>query len=70
VSEELFWDASYALARRLMAEHPAVDLENVTLAMIQEWTLALPDFADDPALVNDDLLEAIYREWYEEANPP
>ena len=53
-----------------MASHPAVDLENVTLAMIQDWVLALPEFADEPALVNDELLAAIYREWYEEVNPP
>jgi FeS assembly protein IscX len=28
--------------------------------------VALPDFADDPALANDELLEAILQEWYEE----
>ena len=69
MSEDLYWDASYALARRLMAAHPSVDLETVTLAMIQAWVTALPDFADDPTLVNDDLLAAIYQEWYEEVNP-
>jgi FeS assembly protein IscX len=69
VSEELFWDSSYEVARRLMEAHPGVDLENVTLTMVQEWALALSGFADDPALVNDDLLTAIYQEWYEEVNP-
>jgi FeS assembly protein IscX len=34
--------------------------------MIYDWVLALPDFVDDPQLVNDDLLQAIYQEWYEE----
>ena len=52
-----------------MAAHPSVDLETVTLAMIQAWVTALPEFADDPTLVNDDLLAAIYQEWYEEVNP-
>jgi FeS assembly protein IscX len=69
VSEELFWDSSYAVARRLMQAHPGVNLDGITLSMIQEWTLLLPEFVDDPALVNDDLLTAIYQEWYEEVNP-
>jgi FeS assembly protein IscX len=69
VAEELLWDASYALARRLMAEHPDVDLSQVTLNMIYDWVVALPDFADDPQLANDDLLQAIQQEWYEETHP-
>lgn len=69
MAEELLWDASYALARRLMAEHPDVDLSQVTLNMIYDWVVALPDFADDPQLANDDLLQAIQQEWYEETHP-
>ena len=69
VSEELYWDSSYAVARRLIEAHPGVALEGITLTTLQEWVLALPGFADDPALVNDDLLAAIYQEWYEEVNP-
>ena len=69
VSDPLYWDASFALAHRLIEEHPAVDLESVTLTMVQDWVLALPEFADDRALVNDDLLAAIYQEWFEEVNP-
>lgn len=65
----LYWDSSYAIARALMRHHPTIDLEEVTLTMIEQWVLALPDFADDPMLVNDDLLNAIYQEWYEEVNP-
>ena len=64
--EELYWDSSYAIARRLIAAHPGVDLSTVTLNMVYDWVLALPDFVDDPQLVNDDLLQAIYQEWYEE----
>ncbi len=69
VSDELYWDSSFEVARRLMETHPAADLETVTLSMLQAWVLALPGFADDPDLVNDDLLAAIYQEWYEEVNP-
>jgi FeS assembly protein IscX len=68
VTDPLYWDDSFAVAIRLKGEHPDVDLEMVTLQMIQEWVLALPEFADDLALVNDDLLTGIYQEWYEEVN--
>ena len=64
--EELYWDSSYAIARRLIAAYPRVDLSTVTLNMIYNWVIALPDFVDDPQLVNDELLQAIYLEWYEE----
>jgi FeS assembly protein IscX len=66
---ELYWDGSYQIALHLIAAHPGVKLEEVTLGQIYEWTLALPEFADDPALVNDELLHAIYQEWFEEVNP-
>jgi FeS assembly protein IscX len=69
VSGELYWDSTYELARRLMEAHPAVDFDDITLTMVQNWVLALPGFADDPALANDDLLAAIFQEWYEEVNP-
>lgn len=34
--------------------------------MIFRWTLDLPGFEDDPELANDDILAAIFQEWYEE----
>ncbi len=61
----LYWDASYEIAQHLMYAHPLSDLKEVTLKQILEWTVALPDFADDPALVNDEILNAIYQDWYE-----
>lgn len=68
-AEALYWDASYAVARRLMEAHPDVDLSTVTLRMIYNWVVALPEFQDDPQLVNDELLTAIFQEWLEERNP-
>lgn len=68
-AEALYWDSSYAIARRLMALYPDVDLNNVTLNMLYNWAVVLPDFQDDPQLVNDEFLQAIYQEWYEERNP-
>lgn len=63
------WDDSYAIALALKAEHPLVDLDEVSLQMIYSWTMALPDFDDDPALANDVILEAIVQEWIEEVHP-
>jgi len=62
----LHWEATYAIALALQAAHPQADLFNVSLNDIYRWTLALEGFADDPALVNDDILSAIYQDWLEE----
>ena len=68
MNEELYWDSSYAIARRLMIVHPDVEWVNVTLNMIYNWVVALPEFQDDPRLANDELLTAIFRDWYEETH--
>ncbi len=65
----LTWEDSYAIALALKAQHPDIDLENVSLQMIYHWTVALPHFVDDPQLANDMILQAIYQEWFEEVNP-
>ena len=67
--EDLYWDGAYAIARRLQARLPHADLNQVTLNMIYNWVVALPEFKDDPQLANDELLAAIYQEWYEETHP-
>lgn len=63
------WEDSYAIALALKGLHPEIDLEKVSLGMIYEWTVALPEFVDDPQLANDTILQAIYQEWFEEVNP-
>jgi FeS assembly protein IscX len=63
------WDDSYAIALRLIAQHPDISLEDVSLEMVYRWTVALPGFDDDPALANERILTAIIQEWFEEANP-
>ena len=65
VMEPLTWEATYALAEALMQQYPAVDLAMFSLADVYRWVLVLPGFDDDPALANDDVLLAIYREWLE-----
>lgn len=67
--EPLTWDDSFTIACALRRLHPEVRLEDVSLGQIFEWTIALPEFGDDPSLVNDDILAAIFQEWFEEANP-
>ncbi len=60
------WDDSFAIAQQLAKSKPRINLEEVSLLMIFHWTLDLPDFKDDPELANDDILAAIYQEWFEE----
>lgn len=69
MTEMLYWDAIYEIALALKAEHPGQDLTDVSLGDVFDWTVALPHFADDPELANDDILAAIYQEWFEEINP-
>jgi FeS assembly protein IscX len=64
----LYWDSTYEIVLVLMNVYPTVDLDTVGLRQIAEWVMALPNFADDPALVNDGILNDILREWYEETH--
>jgi len=62
----LTWEATYAIALELSRQHKDVNIEDVTLQQIYNWTLQLSEFEDDPALANDDILYAIYQDWFEE----
>ena len=62
----LHWDATFAIATELRRKYKDVNIEEVTLQQIYNWTLELSEFEDEPALVNDDILYAIYQDWYEE----
>jgi FeS assembly protein IscX len=64
----LTWDDSYAIALALREQRPNINLEMISLGMIYHWALELEDFQDDPDLANDDVLMAIYQEWFEEVN--
>jgi len=66
---KLYWDAIYEIVLALRAKFPVQELESVSLGDIFNWTTALPSFADDPELANDEILAAIYQEWFEEINP-
>ncbi len=62
----LTWESTYAIALELRRLHKEMNIEDVTLGQIYKWTLELSKFEDDPALVNDDILYAIYQDWFEE----
>ncbi|WKZ34390.1 MAG: Fe-S cluster assembly protein IscX [Anaerolineales bacterium] len=62
----LIWESTYAIALELRRQHKDVKLEEVSLQQIYIWTLELSEFEDDPALANDDILYAIYQDWFEE----
>lgn len=63
----LYWDSSYEIVMALSEAYPDVDLEQVSLTEINRWIVNLPNFADDPIMVNDGILKDILREWYEES---
>ena len=64
--DPLTWADSYAIACKLIQRHPNINLEDVSLGMIYQWTIDLPEFFDDKELANDSILTAIYQEWLEE----
>jgi len=49
-----------------MDAHPDVSMEEVSLGMVYDWTLELGQFEDDPSLASDEILMAIYQDWFEE----
>ena len=63
----LHWDASYEIVLALMETYPDADLDQLGINELNERILQLPDFDDDPALVNDAILRQILRDWYEES---
>ena len=67
--QNLYWDAVYEIVLALKASHPDQNLDDISLGDVFRWTVALPNFADDPGLVNDEILAAIYQEWFEELHP-
>lgn len=69
MDKPLYWDAIYEIVLALKARYPKENLENLSLQQLYERIVVLPNFADDPALANDDILAAIYQEWFEENNP-
>ena len=66
-ASELYWDATYAIVVALMAQYPDVRPDSVGLQELALMVETLPNFVDDPALVNERILLDIQITWYEEA---
>ena len=66
MSTSLNWESTYAIAVALHRLYPETSLEGVPLSQIYTWTIRLPGFEDDPSLCNDDILNAIFQDWFEE----
>ena len=64
--QKLYWDSDYEIVLALMEAYPEIDLDQLGLEELSRRITCLPGFADDPALVNDAILKAILRDWYEE----
>ncbi len=62
----LTWESTFGIALELRRQYPQVNIEEISLQQIYQWTIKLDEFEDDLALVNDDILYAIYRDWFEE----
>jgi FeS assembly protein IscX len=66
---KLYWESSYEIVLCLKEAYPDTDVETLGLEQLYRYIVTLPNFADDPALVNEGILNEILREWYEEVNP-
>ena len=64
--QPLFWESSYEIILELMQRYPNVDLDGLGLDQLNTMIVELPNFSDDPQLVNDMILTEILRDWYEE----
>ena len=62
----LNWESTYAIALELKRQHRNVNLEEVSLQQIYQWTLQLSEFEDVPSIANDGILYAIYQDCFEE----
>ncbi len=64
---KLYWDATYEIVLALMESYSGVDFDQIGVAQLRHMIVDLPEFADDPLLGNDSILNEILREWYEES---
>lgn len=64
--QRLNWDSTYEIVLALKDLYPKMVLEDLSLDDLNALIVGLPGFSDDHELVNDAILRAILREWYEE----
>jgi FeS assembly protein IscX len=66
----VYWESTFEIVLGLMQNHPEVDIDSVGVEQLYQWIISLPDFADNPELVNEQILNEILRDWYEEIHSP
>lgn len=62
----LKWQDADEIAELLHDNDPELDPLSVRFTDLRDRILALPEFEDDPARLNEKYLEAIQMAWYEE----
>jgi FeS assembly protein IscX len=62
----MLWTDTLDIAIELYEAHPDVDPRFVRFTDLMEWTMALPDFEDDPKRCGEMILEAIQTAWIAE----
>jgi len=62
----LTWKDAEDIAIALMEKFPDTDPLTVRFTDLHRWVQELPDFADDPKVSNESVLEAIQMAWHEE----
>ena len=65
-NQELYWDATYAIALALLENHPNLSAQTVGLNQLFELIINLPNFQDDPELATERILIDVLNVWYEE----
>lgn len=60
------WTDVTDIAIELSEAHPEVDPKQVNFVDLMNWTMALPDFDDDPKRCGERVLEAIQGAWIDE----
>lgn len=66
LQDSLNWDDTFGIVQSLKVRYPQVNFEELSLRTLLQWIVSLPEFDDDPSLVNDDILIQIFTAWYEE----
>ena len=60
------WTEVQEIAIQLSERHPETDPGKVNFVDLMQWTMALPEFDDDPKHCGERVLEAIQQAWIDE----
>ncbi len=63
---KLDWTDTLEIAEQLCEAHADVDPLTVRFTDLQQWILALPDFAGERERCNERILEAVQMAWIDE----